>query len=57
MRSKTLAAVALAVVVAAIAFLGSASARPGKTQATFKAALVSDVGRFNDKGLDRKSVV
>ena len=57
MRSKTLAAVALAVVVAAIAFLGSASARPGKTQATFKAALVSDVGRFNDKGFNQFQLV
>jgi basic membrane protein A and related proteins len=57
LRSKTLAAVALAVVVAAIAFLGSASARPGKTQATFKAALVSDVGRFNDKGFNQNQLV
>jgi len=52
-----LAAVALAVVVAAIAFLGSASAQPGKTQATFKAALVSDVGRFNDKGFNQYQLI
>jgi basic membrane protein A and related proteins len=54
LRRKALAAVALAVLVAAVAFLGSASARSGKTDATtFKAALVSDVGRFNDKGFNQ----
>ncbi|HEX6703073.1 MAG TPA: BMP family ABC transporter substrate-binding protein [Gaiellaceae bacterium] len=60
MRRKVLAAIALAValVVAAVAFLGSASARPDKTRATaFKAALVSDVGRFNDKGFNQAQLV
>ena len=37
-----------------VGFVGSGAAAPG---ATFKAALVSDVGRFNDKGFNQNQLV
>jgi basic membrane protein A len=43
----------VAVVLTAIGFVASGSAAP---QATFKAGLVSDVGRFNDKGFNQNQL-
>jgi basic membrane protein A len=42
-----------AVALAAVAVVGTGTAAPAKKQATFKAGLVSDVGRFNDKGFNQ----
>ncbi len=49
----TLAAL-VATVLTVVGFVGSGAAAPG---ATFKAALVSDVGRFNDKGFNQNQLV
>jgi basic membrane protein A and related proteins len=43
----------VAVVLAAVGFVASGAAAP---QATFKAGLVSDVGRFNDKGFNQNQL-
>jgi basic membrane protein A len=48
----TLAAL-VAVVLTAVGFVASGTAAP---QATFKAGLVSDVGRFNDKGFNENQL-
>jgi basic membrane protein A len=42
-----------AVAIAAVAVVGTGTAAPAKQQATFSAGLVSDVGRFNDKGFNQ----
>jgi basic membrane protein A and related proteins len=42
-----------AVAIAAVAVVGTGTAAPAKKQATYKAGLVSDVGRFNDKGFNQ----
>ena len=44
----------VAVVLMAVGFAASGAAAP---QATFKAGLVSDVGRFNDKGFNQNQLV
>src|SRR6266550_6946313 len=44
----------VAVVLTAVGFVASGAAAP---QATFKAGLVSDVGRFNDKGFNQNQLV
>lgn len=44
------------VAVIAVALAGTGAAAPGKKQATFKAGLVSDVGRFNDKGFNQNQL-
>src|SRR5262249_1049455 len=44
----------IAVLLTAVGFVSSGSAAP---QATFKAGLVSDVGRFNDKGFNQTQLV
>jgi basic membrane protein A len=44
----------VAVILAAVGFVASGTAAP---KATFKAALVSDVGRFNDKGFNQTQLV
>jgi basic membrane protein A len=49
----TLAAL-VATVLTVVGFVASGAAAP---QATFKAALVSDVGRFNDKGFNQNQLV
>ena len=43
----------IAVVLAAVGFVASVTAAP---HATFKAGLVSDVGRFNDKGFNQNQL-
>ena len=43
-----------AVILTAVGFVASGAAAP---QATFKAGLVSDVGRFNDKGFNQSQLV
>jgi basic membrane protein A len=43
----------VAVILAAVGFVASGSAAP---QAAFKAGLVSDVGRFNDKGFNQNQL-
>jgi basic membrane protein A len=43
----------MAVILTAVGFVASGSAAP---QATFKAGLVSDVGRFNDKGFNQNQL-
>jgi basic membrane lipoprotein Med (substrate-binding protein (PBP1-ABC) superfamily) len=43
-----------AVILTAVGFVASSAAAP---QATFKAGLVSDVGRFNDKGFNQSQLV
>jgi basic membrane protein A len=43
----------VAVILTAVGFVASGSAAP---QATFKAGLVSDVGRFNDKGFNQNQL-
>jgi basic membrane protein A len=45
-----------AVAILAVAVVGTGAAAPGKNQATFKAGLVSDVGRFNDKGFNQNQL-
>jgi basic membrane protein A len=52
-RLLPLAALALIAAVAFAVFGGAGSAAP---KATFKAALVSDVGRFNDKGFNQNQL-
>jgi basic membrane protein A len=44
------------VAILAVAVVGTGTAAPGKEQATFKAGLVSDVGRFNDKGFNQNQL-
>jgi basic membrane protein A len=44
------------VAVIAVALAGTGAAAPAKKQATFKAGLVSDVGRFNDKGFNQNQL-
>lgn len=44
----------IAVLLTAVGFVSSGAAAP---QATFKAGLVSDVGRFNDKGFNQTQLV
>src|SRR5438034_9301292 len=44
----------IAVVLTAVGFVATGAAAP---QATFKAGLVSDVGRFNDKGFNQTQLV
>jgi basic membrane protein A len=44
----------IAVLLTAVGFVSSGTAAP---QATFKAGLVSDVGRFNDKGFNQNQLV
>src|SRR4051794_38889485 len=41
------------VALVAVAVVGSGTAAPGKASADYKAGLVSDVGRFNDKGFNQ----
>ena len=41
------------VALAAVAVVGTGTAAPAKKQASFSAGLVSDVGRFNDKGFNQ----
>ena len=43
----------IAVMLTAVGFVSSGTAAP---QATFKAGLVSDVGRFNDKGFNQNQL-
>jgi basic membrane protein A len=56
LSKKRFAAGALAALVAfgalAVVLAGSVSAKPKAAKATFQAALVSDVGRFNDKSFN-----
>ena len=49
----TLAAL-VATLLTAVGFISSGAAAP---QATFRAALVSDVGRFNDKGFNQSQLI
>lgn len=44
------------VAVVAVALAGTGAAAPAKKQATYKAGLVSDVGRFNDKGFNQNQL-
>jgi basic membrane protein A len=44
----------IAVLLTAVGFVSSGTAAP---QATFKAGLVSDVGRFNDKGFNQLQLI
>jgi basic membrane protein A len=44
------------VAIVAVAVVSSGAAAPGKKQATFSAGLVSDVGRFNDKGFNQNQL-
>ena len=44
------------VAVIAVALAGTGAAAPAKQQATYKAGLVSDVGRFNDKGFNQNQL-
>ena len=57
MSKKRLLPLGLAALVAvlctAVGFVSSGAAAP---QATFKAGLVSDVGRFNDKGFNQNQL-
>jgi basic membrane protein A len=45
-----------AVSLVAVAVVGSGSAAPAKQQASYSAGLVSDVGRFNDKGFNQSQL-
>jgi basic membrane protein A and related proteins len=47
----------IAVVLTAIGFTASGAAAPQASQATYRAALISDVGRFNDKGFNQNQLV
>jgi basic membrane protein A and related proteins len=49
---KSLLAAAAVALLAALVLAGSGSAAPAKPHATFTAALVSDIGKFNDKGFN-----
>jgi basic membrane protein A len=51
-----LALVVLTVAIIVGVVVGGGSAAPAKQKATFKAALVSDVGRFNDKGFNQNQL-
>jgi basic membrane protein A len=44
------------VAIVAVAVVSTGAAAPGKKQATYKAGLVSDVGRFNDKGFNQNQL-
>jgi basic membrane protein A len=44
------------VAILAVAVVGTGSAAPAKKQAAFSAGLVSDVGRFNDKGFNQSQL-
>jgi basic membrane protein A and related proteins len=44
------------VAVVAVALAGTGAAAPAKQQAGYKAGLVSDVGRFNDKGFNQNQL-
>jgi len=44
------------VAVIAVALAGTGAAAPAKQQAGYKAGLVSDVGRFNDKGFNQNQL-
>ena len=52
-----LLAALMTVAALAVVLAGSGSARTTRPAATFKAALVSDVGRFNDKGFNQDQLV
>lgn len=54
-RRKTVAALAVTI-TALIAVTGLVATSGAAPQATFKAALVSDVGRFNDKGFNQSQL-
>jgi basic membrane protein A len=60
LSKKRFAAGVLAALVAfgalAVVLAGSVSAKPKAAKATFQAALVSDVGRFNDKSFDQSQL-
>ncbi len=60
MSKKRFAAGILAALVAftalAVVLAGSVSAKPKAATATFRAALVSDVGRFNDKSFNQSQL-
>jgi basic membrane protein A len=45
-----------AVAIAAVAVVGTGTAAPAKKQASYSAGLVSDVGRFNDKGFNQSQL-
>jgi basic membrane protein A len=45
-----------AVAIAAVAVVGTGTAAPAKKQAAYSAGLVSDVGRFNDKGFNQSQL-
>jgi basic membrane protein A and related proteins len=47
----------IAVLLTAVGFVSSGTAAPAAPRATFKAGLVSDVGRFNDKGFNQLQLV
>jgi basic membrane protein A len=44
------------VAILSVAVVGTGVAAPGQKQATFKASLISDVGRFNDKGFNQNQL-
>src|ERR1051326_5896246 len=60
LSTKRFAAGVLAALVAfgalAVVLAGSVSAKPKAAKATFQAALVSDVGRFNDKSFNQQQL-
>jgi basic membrane protein A len=60
LSKKRFAAAALAALVAfgalAVVLAGSVSAKPKAAKATFQAALISDVGRFNDKSFNQSQL-
>jgi basic membrane protein A and related proteins len=49
---KSLLVAAAVALLAGLVLAGSGTAAPAKPQATFTAALVSDIGKFNDKGFN-----
>ncbi len=54
---KTMACASAALVaLVALAVAATGSARPGAAQATVTAALVSDVGKFNDKSFNQSQL-
>ena len=55
-RLLPLALVVLTVAIIVGVVVGGGSAAPAAHKATFKAALVSDVGRFNDKGFNQNQL-
>src|SRR5438094_2574791 len=60
LSTKRFAAGVLAALMAftarAVFLVGSGSAKPTAAKATFRAALVSDVGRFNDKSFNQSQL-